>query len=110
MNNKEFKFNKLPSDIKELIFKNNRQYNNNINRDKKLAEFWDEWGDYYDDDLEDWCYDEVISNNYWEGLTVEDKIIIYKFHEKRQEIHDSIMCDGSAPDWYYELEPESDEE
>ena len=35
-------FNNLPSDIKQLIFNNNRESNNKINRDKKLREFWDE--------------------------------------------------------------------
>ena len=79
-------FNKLPSDIKQLIFNNNRAENNNINRDKKLAEFWDKWGE---DDLEDELYD-------W-----YEEIKIYKFHQKRMEVHESAMCDGSAPDWFY---------
>tara|TARA_R110002020_G_scaffold293537_1_gene509284 strand:- start:60 stop:359 length:300 start_codon:yes stop_codon:yes gene_type:complete len=95
-------FNKLPSDIKQLIFNNNRAENNNINRDKKLAEFWDKWGeDDLEDELYDWYEDGYIHHTRLENLSINDKIKIYKFHQKRMEVHESAMCDGSAPDWFY---------
>ena len=95
-------FNNLPSDIKQLIFNNNRESNNKINRDKKLKEFWDEWEDAYEDDLEEFYDEGDISSPCWEDLTIKEKINIYKRHQRMVEIHESSMCDGSAPDWVYE--------
>tara|TARA_R110000822_G_scaffold183329_1_gene322735 strand:+ start:527 stop:901 length:375 start_codon:yes stop_codon:yes gene_type:complete len=102
-------FNNLPSDIKQLIFNNNREHNNKINRDKKLREFWDEWEDAYEDDVEEFYNDGDISSPYWEDLTIKEKINIYKRHKRMMEIHESVMCDGSAPDWYYESLRSEDE-
>ena len=104
-------FNFLPSEIKQLIFKHNRPANNVINRDKKLAEFWEKWGrDDYEDELYDMYEDGYIQHTRWEDLSIKEKIKIYKFHQKRKEFHESVLCDGSPAGWWYELEPESDEE
>jgi len=79
-------FNDLPSDIRLIIFEKNRK----DNRDRILQEFWDEWEDYYWDDYE------------WEEMNISDKIKLYKGHLRAVEVHESIMCDGSLPDWCYE--------
>ena len=92
-------FDNLPSDIKQLIFNNNRQHNNKVNTVKKLKLFWDEWEDTYEDDVEEFYNDGDISSPYWEDLTIEEQINIYKRHDRMMEVHQSVMCDGSVPDW-----------
>lgn len=110
MNKQKINFDELPRDIKELIFKKNRTSNNIINRDKKLAEFWDKWSEDYEDDLEEFYDEGDISSWDWEQLTINEKINIYKRHQRLIQFNESVLCDGSAPDWWYELEPESDED
>jgi hypothetical protein len=97
----ELNFNNLPSDIKNLIFNSNREDNNKINRDKKLKDFWDEWGEDYEDDLEEFHDDGDISSPHWEFLTIQEKINLYKRHQRIMARHYSIMCDGSALDEDY---------
>ena len=94
-------FDNLPSDIKNLIFEQNRKSNNEINRDKKLNLFWEEWGEDYEDDIEEFFYDELISSPNWEELKIKEKINIYKRHLRSVARHESIMCDGSALDEDY---------
>ena len=93
-------FNDLPCDIKSLIF------NLNAEREKnEVEEFWKEWEDYYEDELEDWCDEEQINSPYWKYLTIENKKKIYKYHQRAIARQQSIECDGSLLDEDYEKPP-----
>ena len=87
----------LCDDLMELIGKE-------VQKQQKirLDKFWEEWADSYEDDLEDWFYDELISSQYWEDLELAEKLKIEKHHERCVEFHNSVMCDGAPPDWYWE--------
>ena len=100
---KEINFNDLPCDIKNLIFGNNRTWNSEINQGQKLHDFWDEWGQEYEDDVEDFFDDELISSPYWDELKIKEKINIYKRHQRMIMRQRSIECDGSALDEDYEI-------
>ena len=95
-------FTDLPADLKFLIFEKNRVERNRINRDKKLQDFWDEWGEDYEDDVEEFYYDGGISSPNWDDLTIKEKVNIYKRHERIMARHYSILCDGSALDEDFE--------
>jgi len=95
-------FNDLPCDIKNLIFEKNRKENNDRNRDKKLNDFWVEWGEDYQDDLIEFYEDDLISAFMFDNLKLHEKINIYKRHERMIMRQRSIECDGSALDEDYE--------
>tara|TARA_R110000744_G_scaffold160247_2_gene276554 strand:+ start:184 stop:483 length:300 start_codon:yes stop_codon:yes gene_type:complete len=94
-------FNDLPSEIKSMVFHQNRVHNNNTNRDRKLKDFWDEWEDQYQDDLEEFYNDGDISSWDWDELTIKEKINMYRRHERMVVRHESILCDGSDLDDFY---------
>ena len=86
----------LPDDIIKMIMNINRQ-----ERDKELAEFWEEWSEEYEDELYDWYEDDYIHHTIWEELSINDKIKIYKHHKRLVSFHESVLCDGAPPDWYW---------
>ena len=84
MNN--INFTDLPSDIKSIIYENNRKYNNDKNRDKKLQEIWDEWGEDYEEEIYELYVNvkdgDLISTD-WKDLPMKDQIDFYKLHLER---------------------------
>ena len=94
----------LPDDIIKMISDINRQ-----ERDKELAEFWEKWGEDYEDDLEEFYDDGDISSWDWNELTIDEKINIYKRHQRLMDFNQSVLCDGSAPDWWDFSPPQTQE-
>ena len=86
----EINFNELPCDIKNLIFMKNRE--EALKEKKELEDFWDEWCEMYEDDLEE-AYmecDECSSPN-WDLLTKKEKRKIYEAHNNNYQRHIDIL-------------------
>jgi len=86
-------FTDLPKEIKSIIFQKNRE--RALEEKKELEDFWKEWGEDYEDDLDDLTAEKIIiSADCWEDLDKADKRKIYQLHQKRLRIHRDIMCCG----------------
>ena len=97
----DINFNELTDDIKNLIFMKNREEALKIS--KELEDFWNEWCEMYEDDLEE-AYmecDECSSPN-WDNLTKKEKLKIYEAHNINSSRHlDILECGYSDIEQHY---------
>lgn len=69
-----------------------------LEQEKDLKEFWDEWEDTYDDELDEWFENKQISSQVWDRLTSEEQLKIFNHHQRQVEFHHAVHCDGAPPD------------